>query len=198
MPESPNRRLKTKVGWIFIIIALLLLLGLYYWTFPDLIQWVTIERQSVQTKGTVIEAKILEGGDGVPGGMRITYRFEISNADTTLRSYTNSQNTKKGYAVNAEVPIEYAASNPAYSRIEGEDPELWVRLFLTAFLIPLAAVILYSGILSIKSARKQQGEQSVAPSCPYCGAQLRTKFAKQCPQCNRDWHEEMVNSLPNG
>src|SRR6476619_1950872 len=25
--------------------------------------------------------------------------------------------------------------------------------------------------------------------CPYCGKSLKTALAKQCPQCNMDWHD---------
>jgi hypothetical protein len=31
----------------------------------------------------------------------------------------------------------------------------------------------------------------IAP-CPYCGAPLRTKRAKQCRHCKRDWHDSEV------
>src|SRR5262249_700262 len=26
------------------------------------------------------------------------------------------------------------------------------------------------------------------PPCPYCGVQLRTRLAKQCFSCGKDWH----------
>jgi hypothetical protein len=28
------------------------------------------------------------------------------------------------------------------------------------------------------------------PPCPYCGGQLRTSLAKQCPQCFKSWHNK--------
>ena len=28
------------------------------------------------------------------------------------------------------------------------------------------------------------------PPCPYCGGQLRTSLAKQCPHCFESWHNE--------
>lgn len=28
------------------------------------------------------------------------------------------------------------------------------------------------------------------PPCPYCGGQLRTSLAKQCPHCFKSWHNE--------
>lgn len=29
-----------------------------------------------------------------------------------------------------------------------------------------------------------------SPPCPYCGGQLRTSLAKQCPHCFKSWHNE--------
>lgn len=31
--------------------------------------------------------------------------------------------------------------------------------------------------------------ERVAPPCPVCGKQLRTKHAKQCVECGADWHQ---------
>ena len=28
------------------------------------------------------------------------------------------------------------------------------------------------------------------PPCPYCGGELRTSLAKQCPHCFKQWHNE--------
>jgi hypothetical protein len=50
----------------------------------------------------------------------------------------------------------------------------------------------YAGVRTIKSGMRQKRYQAEAPSCPYCGAKLRTKFAKQCGQCNRDWHDKVA------
>ena len=32
--------------------------------------------------------------------------------------------------------------------------------------------------------------QQLTPPCPYCGSQLRTPSARQCPSCYRSWREE--------
>ena len=31
--------------------------------------------------------------------------------------------------------------------------------------------------------------------CPYCGAQKRRPYAKQCPSCTMDWHGEPYNAM---
>jgi hypothetical protein len=185
--KSTTKVSKTKTGWILILSALLLLLGIYYMTFPDLIQWYAIERQPVKTKGIVIGRKTFHD---IGSGVFITYRVDITDATGNSKSYTKSQNTRSGYAMNSEVPIEYAVSNPSYSRIEGEDPQLLPRLIITAFLTLVVGLLFYAGIVSIKSGTKQKRVLSETYPCPYCGAKLRTKSARQCRECKREWHDQ--------
>lgn len=189
MAESSTKISKTKIGWILILSGLLLLLGLYYMTIPDLIQWHAIEKQPAKTKGVVLGWKTSSMIGSVDV---ITYRFEISDANGKVKSYTKSQNSSSGYGVNSEVPIEYAASNPSYSRIEGDDPELLPRVILTAFFMPVVALLFYGGMISIRSAVKHERVRSEAYPCPYCGAKLRTKLAKQCRECKQVWHDQGV------
>lgn len=188
MTPISSRISKTKIGWILILFGLLLLSIMSYITFPAVFRWFAIERQTAKAKGVVTEIKPLFDSTGA----LITFRFEVPNADGTVGSYTNSQNALRNYSTNSEVSIEYAASNPAYCRIEGESSELLPRVFVAVGFIPAALVAIYAGIRTIRSGKRQKRSQAEARTCPYCGAKLRTSAAKQCSQCKKDWHDETL------
>ena len=175
------------VGWLMILSGLLLLLGIYYVTVQDLLQWYVIEKKSARTIGVVVDRK--------PSNMfrvpaLITYRFEVSGADGRSQSYRNSQRPKSTYGINSEVTIVYAASDPSYSRLAGEEPDLLGGLIVAVSFVLVAGFLFYGGIATIKVGMKHKQFLSETISCPYCGAKLRTRSARQCRECKREWHDQ--------
>ena len=56
----------------------------------------------------------------------------------------------------------------------------------------LTGYSLDDGKIFVNKIREEAYYESLPP-CPYCGQKLRTREAKQCRYCLRDWHD--VNEL---
>lgn len=122
--------------------------------------------------------------DEVCGGPNNGYSLVEArdNFDRNLSMYPPAQDTRIGGPDTQRERVIKGEIISAFERMmDDPSPEELTALWLSVYENEQA---LYQEL-----KRRISGPLFEATPCPYCGATLRTRNAKQCRKCLRDWHD---------